>query len=282
MWTGQGMNYKGGQSYWEADATELLSIGISKVRIHIPAIVDQYWRDCAIYFKSRGFYVIAGITEGSTLTAANWDTYATKVVDEATYAQANSMCDEFLIGNELHYKIDGTTLTQAQLRTNLKTLATSVKAVFSGYVTYSFDTNGEPVTGWVAEGRGTIDYLAYNAYNEYVQVGNNGYIWERQTTNNVPGLIAEFGDNFYISEFHIDSSSAEIGALQNDTIYTTYRRMYKMLYDYGASRIYAFGWVGFKHQGDDNFSMKTIAGNYNDVWNVIKNGLGRKTLVNIP
>lgn len=279
MWSGLGMNYKGGQNYWAADATELLSLGITKVRIQIPTSADQYWRDCAIYFKSRGFYVVAGITEGSTLTAANWSTYATKVTDEATYAEANAMCDEFLIGNELHYKIDGTTLTQAGLRTNVKTLATAVQAIFSGYVSYSIDTNGEP-SNWASEGKGDLDYFAYNAYNEYIQAGTSGYIWDRQTVNNVPGLVSAFGSSFYISEFHIDSSSEEIGSLPVDVRVNAYRKHYKMLYDYGVSKAYAFGWVGFKHQGDDNFSMKTVAGSYNDVFDVLKTGNGRRTFIN--
>lgn len=276
VWSGLGVNYKGDITHAPQDAAYLYGLGINKVRIHIPNDGDTSFRAVAAHFKAQGFYTIYGITAGSTLTAANWNTYATSVIDEATYCEANAICDQFQIGNELHYKVDGSTLTTTTLRSNLRTLATSVKAVFSGDVSYSTDVND--YTGWISEGVGDLDKIGYHCYANWSSSGK--YLNETNMTTPVPLMVAAFPTKLQIDEFHVDSDSSDILAMTVETRVMYFRRMYSYLKASGATSLYVFGFVGYKYQGDDGFSMKNISGTYNDVWDILLTNNGRRSFVN--
>lgn len=275
VWPNLGINYKGDIAHAPEDAAYLKNIGIHRVRIHIPNDGDTSWRAVAAYFKSQGFYTIYGITAGSALTAANWSTYADLVVAEAIYCEANDICDQFTLGNELHYKIDGTTLVLATLLTNIKTLATSIRSVFSGIIEYSSDVND--YTGWISAGLGNdIDIFGYHCYSNWT----GKYLNETNMTIPIPLLVAAFPTKLQINEFHLDSDSADILAMPVDTRVMYYRRMYAYLKSSGVLSMYAFGFVGYKYVSDDGFCMKLINGSYSDVWDILLTNNGRRSFVN--
>lgn len=275
VWSSLGINYKGDITHAPEDAAYLKSVGINKVRIHVPNDGDTSFRAVAAYFKAQGFYTIYGITAGSTLTAANWSAYAALVVAEAAYCEANDVCDQFTLGGELHYKIDGTTLVLATLLTNIKTLAASVRAVYSGLIDYSSDVND--YTGWISAGLGNdIDIFGYHCYSNWT----GKYLNETNMTTPIPLLVAAFPTELQINEFHIDSDSADILAMSVDTRVMYFRRMYAYLKASGAPSIFVFGFVGYKYGSDDGFSMKLIDGSYNDVWDVLLTNNGRRSFVN--
>ena len=67
----------------------------------------------------------------------------------AQWAQDNGVF-EFQIGNEEELHVDGTTMTAAQIRANLRDVATEVKAIFTnGNVSYS--CSGMYVKPWIIE-----------------------------------------------------------------------------------------------------------------------------------
>jgi len=166
---GIGMYSTGDSSQFDAYVDYLLSVGVRHLRVDIPEwnidLVAQS-KAAVIRAVAKGAKVIWGLSSfGTTLTAANWGAYATAVTDAAAWAQANGV-SEFHIGNELDTHIDNTTLTYGQLRTNLRTLATAVQAIYTiGPVSYSFigrDTG--LINSWSTEGRGDVDILNGNFY----------------------------------------------------------------------------------------------------------------------
>jgi len=196
-WSGLGMG-----TYWdyESDYDTLLANGFTELRIDIPNYEETTWlaysKTAVISAVGKGARVIWGVSTGVTLTSSNWSAYATAVESAATWAQANGVF-EFQIGNELEQRVDGTTLTVTQLRTNLKALATSVQAIFiNGNVSYP--TSEDYINGWVSAGKGNIDFLSLNVYI-YDDVG---WKWQIDT------MFGAFGANgTYITEFNIDGDN---------------------------------------------------------------------------
>jgi len=196
-WSGLGMG-----TYWdyESDYDTLLANGFTELRIDIPNYEETTWlaysKTAVISAVGKGARVIWGVSTGVTLTSSNWSAYATAVESAATWAQANGVF-EFQIGNELEQRVDGTTLTVTQLRTNLKALATSVQAIFiNGNVSYP--TSEDYINGWVSAGKGDLDLLSLNVYI-YDDVG---WKWQIDT------MFGAFGANgTYITEFNIDGDN---------------------------------------------------------------------------
>ncbi len=178
---------------------ELLTNGFTQIRIHIADAAYSedvdVTKTAALAAIAKGFDVIWGVGSAHTkLTAANWDSYVTAVESYAAWAQANGIY-EFLIGNETERHNNDTTLTDAQLRANLRSLATSVQAIFTnGDVGYG--NSCEFLSNWLTEGRGDIDQLSWMIY-----IDEENDVWK----NNVDAMVAAFGNHTYINEFNLDS-----------------------------------------------------------------------------
>ena len=206
MWSGLGMAiYSTSDNVWELSSffddqvDDLLANGFTQLRIDI-----TYWANAeAIAISksaitlaiSKGAQVIWGVGAApATLTSTNWPTFRQGILDAAIWAQANGVY-EFQLGNEEEHHNDDTTLTDAQLIANLKSVATDVQAIFTnGNVSYS--CWGAKIDDWKTAGKGDIDFLASNIYHG----GNGSYddSWKTLITN----LVNAFGaDGTYLTEF---------------------------------------------------------------------------------
>lgn len=275
VWSGLGVNYKGTTATMAVDADYFSSIGLNKIRVHIPSVGDTSWREVAAYFHGRGFHVLYGLNRSGGLTAANWSAYSDAVIAEAAYCEANDVCSEFTIGNELHYGIDGTTLVASTLRSNLRTLCNSVKAVFSGIVAYDTDVND--YTGWISEGIGNLDRFNYHCYSNWISAGK--YILETNMRTPIPLLVAAFPTTLQVTEFNLDSDAADLTAMSADMRVSYFRTMYKFLKDQGVTSAYVFSFCGYQYLNND-FAMKNLNGTFNDQWDVLLTNNGRRSFVN--
>jgi hypothetical protein len=200
-WSGLGMDFEdiydteGFDGYIDA----LLANGFTQIRIHLSPYADS--NDIAVAKTAvlgaiaKGAEVIWGVGGAPyTLTSTNWPDYRTAVLSAATWSQANGVY-EFLIGNEEERHNDDDTLTDAQLRTNLRALATEVQEIFTnGNVGYG--NSCEFLSDWITEGRGDIDLISWMVY-----IDEENDEWK----NNVDAMVAAFGNHTYINEFNVDS-----------------------------------------------------------------------------
>jgi hypothetical protein len=290
VWSGLGVNYKAAQANWDADIAYFNSIGLKNIRPHLPGIARPYnsatnatWRNCAKYFIDRGFWVtygeVSGLSAGQ-LTSTVWTQYHDAKVAEATYMQANGIFPaSFELGNEEELKIDGSTVTQDILITNLKQLATDVKAVYSGLVGYSisYNVSGTYFPKWIAAGRGNIDHLNVHPYgnvgNNYKNLTNGGYA-------DMGTMLAAFGaDHCYITEFNLDAGTGNIALMPDETQVTRMREKYVLIKSAGFSKALVYSWVGFNNTNND-FAMKNTDGSFNSYWDVLLTDNHRQMFVN--
>ena len=326
-----GINFGGdfvaGGTFPNATATADLAYLRSKVnylRTSIPAYTNSTGnanaRAVSLAAKALGFNVLHGIcTPSSTTRQANWSTYTTAVLAEATWAQANSI-DAFAIGNEeelhaqtslssltssgttatatfssAHNFVDQSTvtislaananyngtftitvtssttftyvmpgsattpdtgtaraqdITKAQMGTKIRALATNVKTVFFGTVTYSalqgsFDD-------YITNGKGDLDIMSLNNYGSVG--GTTDY------ENNIKLLQGAFGASFWLTEFNLDNSWTRI----TDTDANVARRVMERLAintKYGI-RSYFYAWK----TGNGDFAAKFSNGDYRLLW----------------
>lgn len=206
LWSGIGINY-GHQissiSYdtvqVEADFTFLRALGISRIRIAAPpyngnAQTILNCQDMVTRALAHGFYVVWGAATGVSapnLTATIWTAtkaYVTGTV--APWAQSNGL-SELCLCNEADFEADGSTLTTATVRSDVRSMATSVKAGgYTGKVSYSTANLSAIRTPWITEGIGALDLIGWNSYDTLANF----------TTRNGT-IVSAFGNATYISEF---------------------------------------------------------------------------------
>ncbi|MHB1334867.1 MAG: DUF4214 domain-containing protein [Candidatus Humimicrobiaceae bacterium] len=210
-WNGLGMgmfstsdNIWGLSSFFDNQVDTLLANGFTQLRIDIP-----YWNDTgaveiskAAVTKavSKGAQVIWGVSSGAgTITADNWPNFRHAILEAAQWAQDNGVY-EFQLGNEEESNIDGTTMTEYQIRTNLKSVATDAQAIFTrGKISYSCEQDS--LSAWIEIGKGDIDLLAFNAYMGGTEFNDN---WKTAITN----AVNAFGpEGTYITEFAPSATS---------------------------------------------------------------------------
>lgn len=155
------------------DLKFLRSMGISKLRVAYPSFDDVSGTVAAIQSLVQtalgmGFYVIWGtVSSGSSKTdATRWAAFKNNTLTViAPWAQAqNSANLEISVGNEEELHCDGTTLTVATVVSDMASLATTVKGIYTvGKVSYQ-----SPITflsNWVSNGTGGLDRIGFNAYS---------------------------------------------------------------------------------------------------------------------
>jgi hypothetical protein len=204
-WNGLGMgmfstsdNVWSLSSFFDNQVDTLLANGFTQLRIDIP-----YWNDSSAVgisktavakAVSKGAQVIWGVSSGAgTITADNWPNFRHAILEAAQWAQDNGVY-EFQLGNEEEGNIDGTTMTESQIRTNLKSVAADVQTIFTrGKISYSCDQDS--LSAWIEIGKGDIDLLAFNVYMGGTEFNNN---WKTAITN----AVNAFGpEGTYITEF---------------------------------------------------------------------------------
>lgn len=220
--------------------------------INSPAYAISHIIEIGQLAKTAGFYVVGGVTTllGPTLNDTNWPTISVAVLAEAVKAQSAGF-DEFCIDNEAYLRQNGLT----GFFTKYGALATSVKGVFSGKITYSETEFSIPQ--WVGQtiGSGTfvnLDYLAMNCYgSNNVESGVPLFI------QNLNTCWLSFGAKSYISEFNIYASQP-YNKLSKRQISEFTKMKLDKIYSIGFTRAYFFSWTS----QNDEFSVKKMDGTF--------------------
>jgi hypothetical protein len=276
-WPGLGMMiFPTSDNVWEISSSfeewvdYLLANGFTQLRINI-----TFWADtvAGVITKSaittaisKGAQVIWGVGSGSsTLTAANWPTFRQAVLDAALWAQDNGVY-EFQLGNEEELHIDDTTLTDAQLITNLKALATEVQAIFTnGNLSYSCEEDA--LDTWISAGKGDIDLIALNAYLGW---GNDsGNYNETHFRSTLSKLVGAFGtDGCYLSEFGLSATSLDSYSTDEAVQAEGVTKMINYIKDSGVERAIFFCYYNDSRPfGPEGFGILKDDGTHRLLWN---------------
>lgn len=209
-----------------------------------------------IIANNKGARTIFGVA-GTALTALTWGDFHDAVLDAASWAQANNVY-EFQIGNEEEYKVDGTTLTVAQLILNLKALATEVKAIYTrGKISYACAINF--YKDWITAGKGDLDFFCANVYRG--GTGDFSVQWKNQISN----LKAAFGvDGFYITEFNVSYTSLDAWDTDENTQTSGITEMIKYIQNSEIKRAYFYSYLS------DLYGARKDDGTYRKLWDVLK------------
>jgi hypothetical protein len=259
-WSGLGMGL-----YWEQESyvDTLLANGFEELRIDIPSYQMTNWLS---YSKAtlpgiiaKGAKVIWGVSSNSydnpdyTITAANWPTFRQAILDNAQWAQDNGVF-EFQLGNEEESHNDNTTLTDAQLIENLKSVATDVQAIFTrGNISYSAAYNC--ISDWAVAGKGDIDILASNIYMGGTTFNDT---WKTKIDN----LINTFGaDGTYITEFNLSYRGLDYYSTNETVQAAALTEMIEYIKASGITRAFYFCYQS------DNFGALKNDGTYRLLWN---------------
>ena len=254
-WPGLGMGlYSSQESYIDI----LLANGFTELRIDIPTYTDAGWlaasKVAVISAVGKGAKVIWGVSSsGTTITSTNWPTFRQAILDNAQWAQTNGVY-EFQLGNEEESHNDNTTLTDAQLIENLKSVATDVQAIFTrGKVSYSCPH--DYIDDWIAEGKGDIDILASNVYMGGTTFNDT---WKTKIDN----LINAFGaDGTYLTEFNLSYSGLDYYSKDETLQAAALTEMIEYIKSSGITRAFYFCYQS------DNFGALKNDGTYRLLWN---------------
>lgn len=279
MWSGLGLNYKSIANL-DADIAYFRSIGLTKVRIHIPwptGTEFDLWLAVAKRFYDEGFYTIFGVT-AEISASYTWDTYVTEA--SAAALSAKGKCSEFQIGNEMDINNDDGYISDADLRSNIRSLAVDIKAIFDGPISYatspgeSGDAYGSGK--WIEEGKGALDYISLNVYgfsfNPYRGVDPLSYLIY------IPQFIRAFGSGCYVSEFNLDADATNFSVIPDAYKTSEIRKMYATLKNIGFNSMYFYTWCGFKNLNND-FAVQLTSGDTLNMWNALLNDNGRPTKI---
>ena len=216
----------------------------------------------------KGAKHIFGVSSNSfdnpayTITTENWTTFRQAILDAATWAQANGVF-EFQLGNEEEYHVDGTTITVAQIITNLKAVATDVQAIFTrGNISYSCPQ--QYVNSWITVGKGDIDILAANEYmgESWETNGFDNDVWKTDITN----LVNAFGANgTYLTEFSLSPISLDSYSTDESVQAAAIKEMIDYIRTSGMTRAIFFLW---KHNAT-HWGVVKDDGTYRQLWNVL-------------
>lgn len=260
-----GVNYKSIDNA-DSDIEYFNSIGLTKVRINLPWAESQNFTDFLALsqkFYDAGFYTIYG-SVGDVSAGYTWETYRSNTLLSA--ARAEGKCSEFQIGNEAELNNDDGYISDAQMRINIRALATEVQGVFSGIVSYAVESgtvaSGHGSQMWEQEGKGDLDLISINTYGWATGdvVDPAGY------ENYLPSFINIFGTDCYISEFNLDADKDKFAAISESAKVTESEIMLDYIKEHGFDSAYLYQWRGYKDTNDD-FAVKLIDTTILDMWN---------------
>lgn len=282
-WNGLGVNYKSvDPSVIAQDVAYFNSIGVHYIRPHIPSHDNDSdiseWKAVAKAFHDSGFYVEWGVSLSypDGVTSATWNAYATGVKAAALVCQNENICDEFGLGNEIELHHDES-ISDATIRSNLRTLATEVQAIYTiGPVSYQV-SQGASLTGWINDNDlGNLDLLGLNTYGVWT---NSRYI-NRAYQSSISSAYTAFGEKLYLSEFNLDYDNTRFQSIPENIALTETRIMQKYIKDSGITRAQLYQWRGWKDTTDSDFNLKMINGDYKLAWNALANNNGRQFFIN--
>jgi hypothetical protein len=276
-WSGLGMMlYSSQASYVDT----LLANGFEELRIDIPDYQNTVW---LAYSKAtlpgiiaKGAKVIWGVSSNDynnadyTITAENWSTFRQAILDAAQWAQTNGVY-EFQLGNEEEFHVDGDTMTEAQIITNLKSAATDVQAIFTnGKISYTCAHNY--ISNWISGGKGDIDILASNVYM-------GGTTFDDTWKTEIDNLINAFGaDGTYLTEFNLSWISLDDYSTDEAIQAAGVTGMIEYIKASGIERAFYYAW---KDDGEAHFGVVKTDGTYRLLWNqaLLNSGSVKSTTV---
>lgn len=277
------VNYKSSQANWATDMAYFRSVGITAIRPHLPAVGYPWsnglptspgnfawWRMMAQTWSAAGFTVVWGISgyngfnTTGLLTAARWTEYATIILAEAAYLQAQGISIIFEIGNEMESMADGSTLTVDQLQLNLGALATSVKAVYTiGKVSYSpWDFAGTTYSKWVTNGKGGLDFINVHPYCNMVTGGRSMTVG---AFSQVAQMAKAFPGAVMCTEFGMEGGDANLQAMPAYLKKAKIQEMWNSIANLGITMAFVYSWCGYLN-GDNQFAMKLMDGTFDPQW----------------
>lgn len=182
----------------ENDFTFLKSNGVGRLRIFMPTYNDTtdipHCQDMIARALAHGFYVVWGVSTSGVLTATVWSAWKSYVTGTLVPWATSNGLPELCLGNEFELHTDGTTLTSATVRSDLRSMASSIKAGgFTGKISYSTSVSYPNVkSDWIAGGIGSLDYIAWNIYADLATFD----LYSQH-------IVSQFGSaNTYVSEFN--------------------------------------------------------------------------------
>lgn len=224
-----------------ADLAFLHLAGIRKLRLYLPGSLSSAdiaaVQALAVQCLQAGFHVRWGVCTAKsnlTLTATQWTAYKTFVTGTIAPWAISVGLPELILGNEEEGHADGTTLTAATVRADIKTMAASViSGGFIGVTAYDSEVNHSNIANWKADGIGTNLYLYFNQYDRLATFETS-----------VAQQAAAFGSRTGISEFNGQNLNVALDgfkAFNNEPDYynDTLTRIQAMK-DYGISNFYWF------------------------------------------
>ena len=256
----------------------LLANGFTEFKINSPAYTNSSSvtevKKIILRAITKGVKVIWGVGVGdSTITADNWAAFRQGILDAAQWSQDNGVY-EFRLGNEDLAHNDDTTLTDAQLIANFKSVATEVQAIFTnGNISYA--CRSDFIDDWIAAGKGDIDILASNVY-----MGGNGN-YDDNWMNLITNLVNAFGvDGTYLTEFGPSWSSLDDYSTDESVQATAVTEMIEYIKASGITRALYFCYTdpywlpGFGVMKDD--------GTYRLLWNQALLNSGSVGSITVP
>ena len=278
-WSGLGMQVLSTKNdAWELSATfdddvdVLLANGFKQLRLdliqhNVDTDLINISKSAVVIGVAKGADMIWGLTCMDTMTATHWATYRLDVLSAATWAQANGVY-EFLIGNEIEQRVDGTTITVAQLIANVKSLATEVKAIFTnGNISYS--TQPDYLNAWIAAGKGDLDLLGLNLYLGW---GTNPATYDEAVfISRLSDLVSTFGTSgCYLSEFGLSVTSVNSYSTDEVVQASMMASLIDNIIYSGITRASFFNYLDDPRPfGAVGFGALKTDGTYRELWDVL-------------
>lgn len=188
------------QAQIAGDISYLKTHGVTCIRTADMGTNSTLTENLVVQFKQANFYVQIG-NDADTLNPTSLRQYDEGVLSEAAWANAHAI-DELSLGNEQEYRLSGMSI--AFWIAHLKTLATQVRQVYTGKISYA--TSGDFTADWVKAGNlGSIDSLGLNLYCSY-----------NCNRNYLGSSISAFGLS-HVEVTEINCDIANVKACQSDT-----------------------------------------------------------------
>ncbi|MHB1376987.1 MAG: hypothetical protein ACYCXB_06120 [Candidatus Humimicrobiaceae bacterium] len=276
-WPGLGMQVLSTKNnVWELSSTFggdidlLLSNGFNQLRLdliehNVDSDLINISKAAVAIGVAQGADMIWGTNCDDTMTATHWSEYRLDVLDAAKWAQANGVY-EFTLGNEIEMRVDGVTLTVAQLISNIKSLATEAQAIFTnGNISYS--TQPDYLDRWIDVGKGDLDLLALNLYLGW-GTGTANYD-EALFISRLSDLVNAFGTGgSYLSEFGLSTTSISSYSVDEAIQAEMVKSLINDIKNSGITRAIFFCYYNDSRPfgGQDWGALKTD-GTYRKLWN---------------
>src|SRR5665648_1034420 len=223
--------------------------------------------------KAKGIKVIWGVCSGgTTITSSNWSDFEAAILAAAQWAQDNGVY-EFQIGNEEEYHNDDDTMTDAQLITNLKAVATDVQEIFTnGNVSYSCGNSN--IGDWVTAGKGDLDIMASNVYMTWG--AGHPEDWEDM----IDDLVGAFGtDGTYLTEFSLNTDSLDSYSTDEAVQAAAVTEMIEYIKASGMERALFYAWHDY---ADGLFGVVKADGTYRQLWSQALLNSGSAQIAAVP